>query len=267
MKKLSSIILLFVGLLLSNQALASKTTATSSGNWSEGGIWDNGQPGCFDTIVIPVGVIVEITTQQDLTACQPQYILVQGELTFKNGKKLDLSCGSVVYIDSGPPAGTLSGGGGGCNSNWVKICGDIYWSAGDGDLTGPAILCEACSLPIELIFFEAVFNDVLRRVDLDWATASETDNDFFTIERSINGSDWTELVQVDGAGNSSTRIDYHEIDPKPFYGDSYYRLKQTDFDGEFSYSPIVLITQNGEMEIVAYPNPSHQGDEVVLNFP
>jgi hypothetical protein len=205
-----------------------------------------------------------ITQTVDLTACPNTYIWVLGTLNFQTGKKLDLSCGSVVFMDFG---GALTGGGGGGNSNYVKICGTTFWKAGDGDLAGPTILCESCLLPIELLFFQAEPQENERIVDLNWSTASETDNDYFTVERSPDGINWTEILEVEGAGNSSIKLDYYEQDKEPLFGESFYRLKQTDINGEYDYSPIVRINQNGISEILLYPNPANQGDQVVIILP
>lgn len=265
MKRLLTFI--FIVALSGNQLFAATTTATSSGDWDVAGTWDNGAPGCFDTIIIPVGITVTVTDQENLESCPGTYIWVQGELHFQSGKKIDLPCGSAVYMDAGPPAGQLTGGGGGGNSNWIKICNIVVWSAGDGNLTGPEILCIGCSLPIELVSFTAKMRDDDRKADLDWVTASEQENDYFTIERSPNGEDWIEIVDVDGAGNSNTTLHYHEVDANPLFGVSYYRLKQTDFNGEFSYSPIVKLSQYEIEAIEMYPNPANEGDQVVMNFP
>lgn len=98
-------------------------------------------------------------------------------------------------------------------------------------------------LPIELLSFTANFNSS-NRVDLKWSTASETNNDFFTIERSQDGIFFNEIAVVDGAGNSTCTKNYSTIDNKPLEGVSYYRLKQTDYNGEFTYSSIVSVEKN-----------------------
>lgn len=224
-----------------SHANATKVTATQNGNWNQATTWDpNIVPGCFDTIVIPPTITVTITVTVNLTSCPPVYILVQGTLAFQSGKKLDLPNGSVVYI---APGGQLNGGGGGGNSNWITIGGTPYWSAGDGNVSGPAIFCQACSLPIELINFTASLYN--RKVYLDWQTASETDNDYFVIQRSPDGFNWEPVDTIDGALNSSVLISYNSIDASPYLGLSYYRLKQVDMNGVFSYSDVRVIS-NGE---------------------
>jgi len=116
--------------------------------------------------------------------------------------------------------------------------------------------CDNCgvALPIELISFEAKMNDN-KQVDIFWATASEQNNDFFTIERSTDGLNWEIVTTVAGAGNSINRIDYHAYDARPVSGISYYRLKQTDFDGAFEYSYIVSVFNgNEEVQLIKVVN-------------
>lgn len=98
-----------------------------------------------------------------------------------------------------------------------------------------------------------------QHVKLNWQTASEINNDFFTIERSSNGNNWQEVNKIKGVGNSSSRLSYSEIDYNPYNGLSFYRLKQTDFDGQFEYSKIISthIKNNEKSHVKIYPNPSN----------
>ena len=113
-------------------------------------------------------------------------------------------------------------------------------------------------LPIELISFSAKptnNGDVL----LDWITASEINNDYFTIERSIDGLSFHELTTINGAGNSNETLNYSYTDKNPFFGISYYRLKQTDYDGQFTYSDIIVIKLDRglqELDFTLFPNPT-----------
>jgi len=113
------------------------------------------------------------------------------------------------------------------------------------------------TLPIELLNFNTI-NIEDKKIKLEWQTASEINNNFFTIERSKNGLDWKNLKKINGAGNSSSLLYYNTTDFTPYQGISYYRLKQTDFDGQFSYSHIVSVNiksiANNQIEI--YPNPT-----------
>jgi hypothetical protein len=113
-------------------------------------------------------------------------------------------------------------------------------------------------LPIRLLSFYVRFVEQEHKVQVDWVTSIEINNDFFTVERSVNGTDWEVIATVDGAGNSSTELHYSIDDKDPYPGLSYYRLKQTDFDGLFTYSPVrtVEINSLGYSEITIYPNPT-----------
>jgi hypothetical protein len=108
-------------------------------------------------------------------------------------------------------------------------------------------------LPIKLFSFTANTND--NSVEIEWITSSEINNDYFTVERSNNGSEWEAINKIKGAGNSNTTLKYFDIDNQPLPGISYYRLKQTDFNGDYSYSEITMVNFKQKDEIVIYPNP------------
>ncbi|MEZ4921687.1 MAG: T9SS type A sorting domain-containing protein [Crocinitomicaceae bacterium] len=124
-------------------------------------------------------------------------------------------------------------------------------------------------LPIELLSFEAKLNN--EQVDLFWTTVSESNNDYFEIERSFDGQQWEYLETVDGAGTSSITLNYKVIDSKPHAGVNYYRLKQVDFDGNYEFSSVakVDVPFNNLGNLVIYPNPTNdfiyiEGDEKEL---
>lgn len=120
---------------------------------------------------------------------------------------------------------------------------------------------DGCGLPtpVELLYFSVKWKDETNNAALiEWATASETNNDYFEIQRSINAVDFTSIIQMPGAGNSSSLISYSQIDSAPVTGvASYYRLKQVDFNGDFSYSNIVVLNAPEGIDIInIWPNPS-----------
>lgn len=117
--------------------------------------------------------------------------------------------------------------------------GGTTWMGGDY-LPVWALIDESNPLPIELIRFAGNCTD--GQVEVTWTTASETNNDFFTVQRSIDGVNFEDVVIVDGAGNSSSIINYSAVDYNPYGGTSYYRLKQTDFDGASKYSDVVAVS-------------------------
>ena len=95
------------------------------------------------------------------------------------------------------------------------------------------------NLPIELLDFVAIASH--DSVNLLWSTASETNNNYFTIERSIDGQQWDKIETIPGSGNSTNYNEYEYNYKDLFQGIVYYRLMQTDFDGTNSYSKIIAI--------------------------
>lgn len=111
-------------------------------------------------------------------------------------------------------------------------------------------------LPVQLLSFTA---EATRQgsVELVWKTASEINNDFFTVERSADLRHWKEIIHVPGAGNSTVYQSYFATDEAPLQVFSYYRLKQTDFDGTTTYSHVETVAPPGKdaAAVVVYPNP------------
>lgn len=114
-------------------------------------------------------------------------------------------------------------------------------------------------LPIELLSFDAYPKD--QFVQIDWVTSLEINNDYFLIEKSVNGVDWEQVVKMEGAGISIELMSYTAYDSDPYDGVSFYRLKQVDFDGQYSYSEIVDVyfedKEENVSELVVYPNPNN----------
>lgn len=110
-------------------------------------------------------------------------------------------------------------------------------------------------LPIELISFSAFLTN--SGVELKWSTASETNNDYFTIERATNPEQFDAIIEESGKGTTKEINHYKTTDPSPLYGRSYYRLKQTDFNGKYSYSSVQVINNEGPefAKLTTFPNP------------
>ena len=109
-------------------------------------------------------------------------------------------------------------------------------------------------LPVELTSFSGIRED--ESVKLSWNTATESNNDFFAVERSSNGVDFMEVGQVDGSGTTAELRSYNFVDEYPVSGTNYYRLRQVDFNGAFEYSNLVEIEFAGaDPAVTIYPNP------------
>jgi hypothetical protein len=115
-------------------------------------------------------------------------------------------------------------------------------------------------LPIELSTFK-VKKSGNDNVKIDWSTETETNNDYFTLEKSIDGETWQSIYSCQGAGTSTIAHIYSFIDDEPYYGINYYRLKQTDIDGEFTYTTVESVEiKNDNITFLVYPNPAKLED-------
>lgn len=109
-------------------------------------------------------------------------------------------------------------------------------------------------LPIELLSFS--YKIVPGQAVLEWETASEINNNYFTIERSRDMNRWEVVGTVAGAGNSNQQLSYQLADYMPLQGLSYYRLKQTDFDGQYEYfKPLAVNNSTEENDFLVSKSP------------
>ncbi len=157
-------------------------------------------------------------------------------------------------------------------TNIYHSCGNftgVHWQVGQNSSQEKVIFnsdknnlnlwiqSDLALLPIELSYFdvEEIGNE---KVEIEWETSAESMNDYFTIERSIDGVNWEEISRVAGAGDSNSPLTYSMIDNNPYIGWNYYRLKQTDFNGKFEYfeEKGVQLRWNDSDEIRIFPNPA-----------
>ncbi|NUO03167.1 MAG: T9SS type A sorting domain-containing protein [Saprospiraceae bacterium] len=161
--------------------------------------------------------------------------------------------GSMWTTEGGAPSGDPTVGGE-VTSGFVS---DFSFFA-----LGSSIAVNA--LPIELLAFTATLNGTA--VELKWSTASELDNAFFDIERSANGRDFARIGKVAGAGTSQVQLNYAFTDERPLTGQSYYRLRQEDTNGDFSYSPVRVVQINkSSADLRVFPNPVSNELNLIAN--
>jgi hypothetical protein len=119
-------------------------------------------------------------------------------------------------------------------------------------------------LPIEMISFEAqAFGNALNKIS--WSTLSESNTDYFSVEKSQNGKDFVSIEKIQAAGNSSQKLHYQVFDKAENGLLNYYRIKTVDRDGKFYYSEIKAISNKSSEEITIYPNPSKDGIFNLIN--
>ena len=257
-------ILLLFNLLLVFSSTAQNVYAVSSGAWSNNLVWNKGLiPTCGNYVEIASSYTVTVSAQTTYTCTGAVNINIDGTLVFSTGAKLTLPAGSSVTISS---TGSLDPGNGGGNSNLITIGSTNVWSASIGTVTGPVTITESSPLPIELISF--ITSPCNNGVCLNWSTASEKNNDYFTIEKTRDAVNYDFVAKVIGAGNSTALRDYSTEDNAPFEGISYYRLKQTDYNGNYTYSNLSQVNfkpTSSSFSFNVYPNPS-SGDNITSNF-
>jgi hypothetical protein len=243
----------------------------ASGNIS-GNIWStstNGTPGALPTLVAGDRIFIDdnisITTNYQVMDDFAHTIYLNATIDITG--QWSLHTNSQIIFQSSAAKVISSGGG---NSDKIKFGNDNTWSGNDGNLTGPGTLDQnfdpdTSPLPIQLLFFSV--NRVEKSLVLEWTTASELNFDYFSVERSSNGTDFIEIFQIKGHGTTKERHNYKLQDNQPLIGKNYYRLKSVDFDGYTEYFNVVVADYSGDKSFLVSPNPS-EGSAInfVLNF-
>ncbi len=195
-------------------------------------------------------VIGDIDSQNQLTIDNGGQTVVTGDITTKNNFKSDEE---DLYI-----YGNILKG----NHPHIAAQWDDYDLMRDDkplyDLV-QQLLNGGSLLPIVLSDFQASITGS-QTVQVEWSTFSEKDNDFFTVERSADGKNFEVLTTVEGAGSSNKKLSYSYEDKKPLTGYNYYRLKQTDFNGDFEYFKIVGVNNSHGQEASLSAKDIHIND-------
>lgn len=199
--------------------------------------------------------------------------------------------GALAVNNGGTNTGNIDGSGllqiDGGYTNWGSIAGNLDVCSSDAStnpintgngVSGGASVCSnsginfpittPAPLPVDLLSFNAKITQN-NQVELAWVTASELNNDFFTIERSNEDLNFIAIEYIPGAGTTNEIKKYNYPDKEPIEGKSYYRLKQTDFDGKSETFDMVSVVfeSEAEIEVVLYPNPSNGSDNIFLKVP
>lgn len=194
-------------------------------------------------------VTYRVANGSTITTITSTAVAIPQDATFRTYRFTYNSCsgigtmyvnGTVVWTSSATP---------GQNLYWVGDGNLVIGQDMDGannnipNLDNFILQTFTCSsLPIELISFTGM-NEGTRNY-LQWSTATEKNNDFFTLERSTDGQSWSALTKVYGAGNSYTKKNYSISDFSPPKTLNYYRLTQTDFDGTSKSSNVIVINNS-----------------------
>lgn len=166
------------------------------------------------------------------------------------------------------PAGWMTTGENGSNNTGTgdgTPDGALTVMVGTGNVSNQNFgIAPSSVLPVRLRSFEAI--KINSGVQLNWWTASEQNNKGFDIERSADGSRWTKIGFVNGTsedGNRNVNAGYTFIDHNAATGKNFYRLKQLDRNGGFTYSAVAIVTLTKEYHVSVYPNPV--SDELIID--
>ncbi len=256
--QLFALFMMFSGFIVNSQ------TSQQTGTWEDNATWVGDAPGyTFGnnvTITINLNHVVEtaenvlITFQNNATLNVYGTLIINGNISvlnnlslnvFENGimivnGNLNLNNNGTLEVNGSLDVDTISGN----NNNEVIGDGTInvdYIDGVDTDDFDGVIITDP--MPVELLYFRV--QSLASSIYVEWATASESNNDYYSIERSNDGTNWESISLINGAGNSNNVSTYSFSDFSPFIGIAYYRLKQTDFDGKYEYfSPVGAFFQN-----------------------
>ncbi len=257
-----------------------------------------GFTGSIGTLVVESGASLSLLSSSNLTVLDGGILILNGTLTakdvmFSNGSSVTTTLGSTFtvmgnftnYSNSVTVNGKMNISGSFINQTGgvikgttgvIKVSGSVTnkgvvyggigcvtshsegkEEGGSGELHPCEFIGANNPLPIELINFTAKVNKGV--VDIKWTTSSEKNNDYFTIERSLDGINFEKITTIAGRGNSSQISNYSFSDKYAPEGVLYYRLKQTDYDGVFSYSNIVAVEfyNASDFSYSIFPNPTN----------
>lgn len=255
--------LLVLSILIINLSYATPITGIiNNGPWKNATTWDkNRKPLNGDTIVIPAGKIVVVNSWETLDNV---FIKVYGTLRFTNiFTALDLNSASkVVVYNGGVIQATLN------YLQYITIGNNTVFMS--GQIVGPQIASSSTGsgftgfspLPVKFVGFTVTRknNDVL----VQWSTSQEVNADMFTVERSMDGVNWTSVAYVAAIGNSSNINNYSFTDKNINGKTIYYRVKETDFGGSFVYTDIKSIKAEATTSNIGIASVQNK---VLLRFP
>lgn len=276
---------------------AQTSLSETFGQWSDGSSWVGGtapatnaaniQNVNIDGFIRRDGNITS-TSNFGLTVNTGDTLVINGDLTIQNGNvavnnesvllitgdvsgsnfSLNLNAGgSVIFAGAETSISGITTNGGGnlyVFDTTPSISGNANGSNGietEADLSNDApdlfdFVNKGGVLPVELISFSSTVGK--NTIEVNWATASEINNDYFEVQKSADGINYSRIAKVEGHGNSTRLLTYSFTDKSPLGGINYYRLKQVDFDGSFELSKITssfFDAPNGSMNI--FPNPAN----------
>jgi hypothetical protein len=199
-------------------------------------------------------------TQNGGTFTNDGVMLVEGNFRVNGGGTVDGN--GIIRTDDITNYGTISGDNDICT---LDEDGNPSQQGGGAYSAGTSYCEESASaaLPIKLDFFKGKANQ--NSYHFYWRTLSEINNDYFTIEGSVDSKHYYEIEKNEGAGNSNMPLEYERTVINSNKGYKYFRLKQTDFDGKYTFSKPILIQLEKKNHLNLYPVPN-TGDQLMVEL-
>lgn len=238
---------------------ASVVRSARSGNWNNTNTWvGSAVPQANDTIMVMSGHNVNVNGNYPSSSSSFRAVQVLGTLTFQNGQKLNIRDNGSFELITG---GLLTGGNGGSRIEFVTGTNQaVYNIIGSFNQSGPMYATGSTSgfvvgaLPVEWLQVGAEVNG--QQALVSWSTASETQTSHFEVEKSTDGKNWVLVSSVGAAGNSQQVQNYSAMVSGLQQGVTYFRIKQIDLNGQYSYSELFTAEVVAAVEVKAYPNPT-----------
>ncbi|MBL3655034.1 T9SS type A sorting domain-containing protein [Fulvivirga sediminis] len=229
-----------------------------------------------DTLVV-YGDVVFTNKSMNLVIDPGAVMIVLGNLTMAN--KIELaSSGSLVvsgdfYKSGSASQGDYTGTGNVYAGSYSGVAGDFVPDSSEKDVANdlrndfPDIYDfvqnnGSAPLPISLLSFNYELVD--QNVSLEWKTASEENNDYFTLQRSSDGKVFENIAKIAGNGTTNEEQSYSYLDANPIYGTSYYRLLQTDYDGTEHNVAIQAVFNSSVKSFAIFPSPAAEGQDIKI---
>ena len=274
MKKLLVLFMIYgaICFMIFPSLVLSQYASTSNGDWNTGINWVGGISPTLtggtklnDDVTIASATIIDLTGSLEVSSGTTLIINgrlnVSGNITFKNGSTVLVNAGGILHI--------MSSGANANNSTDVTIDGQLLidndfeagtgstiigngevvisgTSSGAGTIFGESTGCTGCSfggggsLPITLVYFDAAEHN--NSICLTWVVASQINNNYYTIYKSYDGYVWEDVVDVGGHGTTNIMTKYEWYDNYIEYGVVYYKIRQTDYNGDYEEFPPISVT-------------------------
>lgn len=242
MKKFYFAVILLFSFFLSTAAPVNRLL--SNGGWTNGNWSLNRLPASGDTVLIPAGITLTFNNDMNLQSLDI-YIKVEGIIQM-NKVEINFGGNAILMLVSDQAAIVPIRGGA---NNRINIGGQNKYRGNEGTVYGPAYISRDVShftavqdqtLPVKFISFTVANEN--NGVIIRWVTAEEVNARVYNVERSDDGIHWSTIGHVTAVGNSQAVNNYSFKDYRQAGKIAYYRIRQTDIDGRFTYTAIKTIT-------------------------